>query len=216
MNPAQLLHHITSVHLSASPTSCAWSTCTAPSGSTSHMLTHLPMPRQRTVPDMITSNPRAESWLSRPDVTNRPPPNLPSGYKLHFTALSTPTDQRTRQPMGVAFLAALLVRNLAKVLRTEMASSRADSGRLEGHEAKKRKTKNEKFGLPIPELVLKEEEEEERAMQGADADLTEGKLNWEERERARAAFEALEERIGEIVAGNLSGLGQYLGDAWGW
>lgn len=76
------------------------------------------------------------------------------------------------------------------------------------------KKRKERFGLPIPDKVLQEEEEEERDAEKEDE--VDGKLNWEERDRARAAFEGVEERLGEVVAGNLSGLGQYLGEAWGW
>lgn len=118
--------------------------------------------------------------------------------------------------MGVAFLAALLVRNLAKVLRAEIGSAAPVEDEGEEGGDRKRRKKDEKFGLPIPDIVLKEEEEEERAAKGAEEDVSEGKLNWEERERARMAFEGLEERLGEVLAGNLSGLGQYLGEAWGW
>lgn len=218
-NPAQLLSHLSNHHLALSPTSCAWASCTAIPCTTSHLLTHIPMPRQRNVPDMITSNPHAHSWLTHPNVTQRPAPKLPSAYKLHFTAFSTPTESRSRNPMGPAFLSALLIRNLAKVLRTELATARPTNiGGGDYEDAKRRKIKEDKFGLPIPDIILKEEEEEEiaAAKYGQEMDMAEGKLDWEERERARLAFEGMEERLGEVLAGNLSGLGQYLGEAWGW
>lgn len=116
--------------------------------------------------------------------------------------------------MGVAFLAALLIRNLAKTLKGEIATVRPVV--VEMDEADKKKLRDQKFGLPIPDIVLQEEEEEERAAQGQEMDMGEERLSDEERERARLAFESCEERLGEILADNLSGLGQYLGEAWGW
>ena len=72
----------------------------------------------------------------------------------------------------------------------------------------------ERFGLPIPESVLREEEEEERAVRG-DAKGDDG-LDEKRRERARRAFEVLEGRLSEVIQDNMSGLGQYLVDALGW
>jgi len=60
--------------------------------------------------------------------------------------------------------------------------------------------------------VLKEEEEEEKE-NSADR---EGGLTALEGERARGAFESVEGRVVEVVERNMSGVGQYLGDAFGW
>lgn len=76
---------------------------------------------------------------------------------------------------------------------------------------KRKQLQEERFGLPIPDSVLKEEEEEERL----EGDVPEGALSEIERERARAAFEGLEGRVMEVVERNMSGIGQYLGDAFG-
>ena len=79
-------------------------------------------------------------------------------------------------------------------------------------EEKRRHLQEERFGLPIPDNVLREEEEEEKASGGA----TEGGLTEIEKGRARAAFESVEKRVVEVVERNMSGIGQYLGDAFGW
>ena len=161
---------------------------------------------------MVLSNPDCESWLASPLITQRAAPRLPSSYKLHFTAYSTPVDTRTRHPMGVAFLSSLLIRNLANTLKVEISQAPEDID----VEMRSEKKGGDRYGLPIPETVLKEEEEEENELKNQASEKEEGRLDWVERERARSAFEGLEERLGEVLAGNLSGLGQYLGDAWGW
>jgi chromatin structure-remodeling complex subunit RSC9 len=105
--------------------------------------------------------------------------------------MSTPVDGH-RQPRGAPFLAALLLRNLARTLRNELVDAgedavtlaenaeRAERAAAEGHgaegdgsaavavnstgrEEKKRHLQAERYGLPIPDTVLREEEEEERA-----------------------------------------------------
>lgn len=72
----------------------------------------------------------------------------------------------------------------------------------------------ERFGLPIPDTVLKEEEEEEKAAGGTAGD-EELNMTRVERGRARRAFESVEERIVAVIEGNMAGLGQYLGEAFG-
>ena len=79
-------------------------------------------------------------------------------------------------------------------------------------EEKKRHLEEERFGLPIPASVLKEEEEEDNESGGD----KEGGLSNAERERARIAFARVEDRVVEVVERNMSGVGQYLGDAFGW
>jgi chromatin structure-remodeling complex subunit RSC9 len=121
--------------------------------------------------------------------------------------------------MGVAFLAALLFRNLARALRSEISQALpagAEQGSTDQYKAMKRKhLMEERFGLPIPETVLKEEEEEERdARRIGNSDEGET-LSREERERARLAFEAVEERVMGVIEINMAGLGQYLSEAFG-
>ena len=42
-----------------------------------------------------------------------------------------------------------------------------------------------------------------------------GEMNREQRERARLAFDSVEQRVLEVVEGNMSGLSHYLGECFG-
>lgn len=148
-------------------------------------------------------------------ITNRTVPPL-SNVRLAVQGAFTPVDAR-RQPTGAAFLAALLIRNLARTLRAEISLALPDSFHAQTQEAadeaqaRKRHLLEERYGLPIPDSVLKEEEEEQANMQqGQELDMSE-----EERERAKKSFENVEERIMKVMLENVSGITQYLGDALG-
>jgi chromatin structure-remodeling complex subunit RSC9 len=210
---AQLLSHIQSTHLGFVQR-CHWATCRQSPVTLSHVLTHLPLSHRPPVPDQVSSDSRAtEGYLSSKKITQRPIPPLPRSFKLHFTGQVTPAD-KDRNPTGVAFLSALVIRNLARTLRGEIASALpADHGlSKEEKEEKRRHLQEEQFGLPIPDSILKEEEEEEKTAAGE----MEGGLSWEEREKAKLAFEAVEDRVVGVIQGNFSGVGQYLGEAFGW
>lgn len=146
-------------------------------------------------------------------ITSRPLPPLSRAYKLHFTGSVTPIDTR-RHPIGVAYLTSLLLRNLARTLRSDLTSATPpDAGlTVEAKAERKRHLQAERFGLPIPDNVLREEEEEEKATGGVDVV---GGMTRDERERARLAFDAVEERVLEVVEGNMSGLSQYLAECFG-
>ncbi|ORX39617.1 hypothetical protein BD324DRAFT_576411 [Kockovaella imperatae] len=220
---SDLLTHIQTNHISATspPTACCWSTCTHSPFSLSHLLTHLPssstdsapprMPETITVPQSMP-----EHLYNYSRITAFPPPPLGPSHKLHFERVITHTDPQRHTPTGTTFLAALVIRNLAKCLRTEIQSSlpMTDQGLAE----RKKHLMEERFGLPIPETVLREEEEEERAARGGGAERigNDMGLNQRQRERARLAFGAVEERLGDVIQENMSGLGQYLVDALGW
>lgn len=117
-----------------------------------------------------------------------------------------------RQPTGAAFLAALTIRGLARNLRSEMESAHPGEVGLTDAQRKEKKKHlaEERFGLPIPANVLREEEEEEDEARG----ITESSLPDADQDRARDAFRAVEERILEVVSTNFAGLGGYLGDAF--
>lgn len=95
-------------------------------------------------------------------------------------------------------------------------------GNEEQAESAKKRQAEARYGLPIPDSVLEEEEEEARAVLKStlngkgDGEGLKGGLGDEERERARSGFMAIEERIGEVVVVNRGGIGQYLGECWGW
>jgi chromatin structure-remodeling complex subunit RSC9 len=82
----------------------------------------------------------------------------------------------------------------------------------EAREEKKRLLSAERFGLPIPDSILKEEEEEEKDVKRDEED----EMSEEERKRAVEGFGSVEERIMEVVEGNVSTIGHYLGEAFGW
>jgi chromatin structure-remodeling complex subunit RSC9 len=79
---------------------------------------------------------------------------------------------------------------------------------------RKRHLQEERFGLPIPDTVLREEEEEENQAGSTPGEVV-GGISAEELQRARLAFESVEPRILEIIEGNMSGLSQYLGECAG-
>lgn len=135
--------------------------------------------------------------------------------KLVFRGNLTSIDSNGR-PVGCSFLAALLIRNTAKVLKSEISRYAEDLEQEEDLARRRKKGEEERYGLPIPASVLKEEEEEEAAArrvsrQSEDVDLTRKQV-----ERAREAFESVEVKIGEVVSDNMGGLGQYLSEAFGW
>lgn len=217
-NPGELLEHVQKAHLGSTPVSCNWGSCTHSSFTTAHILTHLPLavaPQVPTTLSMYADQPA--DILTRAEQTRRPAPLLSAEHPLRFVAKMTRQDA-ARQPTGAAFLAALAVRGLARNLRAEIEAARpgemglSDAQRRE----KKKHLAEERFGLPIPASVLREEEEEEDEARGpggasADSDLSEDEL-----ERACTAFRAVEDRILEVVNTNFAGLGRYLGDAFGW
>lgn len=213
-NPAELLDHVQKTHLGIAPTTCGWGSCRKAPFSVKHLLTHLPPAEVPNVPETLPvyqTEPR--DILQQALITNRPPPLLPLNQLLHFTVQMTETDA-TRQPTGVAFLAALTIRGLARNLRNEIAAARPEEMGLSDAQRKEKKKHlaEERFGLPIPINVLREEEEEEDEERG----LAEAALPDKERERARAAFRAVEEKVLDVVNSNGAGLALYLGDAFGW
>lgn len=197
------------------PQTCCWASCSA-RFNYNHLLTHIPTSTTSiSIPETITLHPSVPDYLaSSPRPTALPPAPLPRSVKLSFTGQITPSDPR-RQPTGAPFLTALILRNLAKALRTEIALKTpvgepgANGGSIGD---KKKHLLEERYGLPIPEYVLKEEEEEERNLVDASEEgLTDG-----ERERAVGAFESVEERILEVMEKNMAGLGSFLSTSVGW
>ncbi|WWD15672.1 hypothetical protein CI109_100094 [Kwoniella shandongensis] len=216
-NPQQLFSHIQSAHLSSpqQPLTCNWARCNHSPFTISHLLTHLPLEVPPRVPELVISDTSVpESSLAQPLITKRPPPPLPKSIPLYILGKVTAIDHR-RNPTGVPFLAALTIRNLARNLRTEINLAIPDEGR-EKAEEKKKHLLEERFGLPIPDNVLKEEEEEEANAARNGVDVEQGGLGEKERERAREAFVGMENRLGEVVEKNMSGLGAYLSEAFGW
>lgn len=214
----RLLDHVRSAHLTES-TTCAWAACHHSPLTLSHLLTHLPLSNPAYIPDQVTIHPSL-SLADNPfgNIIHQPPPPLSRHYKLHFTGSMTPTDTR-RHPIGVAYLTSLLLRNIARTLRSDLTSALpADVGLTQEAKAeRKRHLQAERFGLPIPDTVLKEEEEEENANagDGAVGDIVPGHMTVQEMERARVAFETVEDRVLEVIEGNMSGLSHYLGECFG-
>lgn len=209
-SPLELYDHIQTFHFNASPppSTCEWASCTRPN-TPQHILTHLPSIKRPDVPEMITIHPSTpEHHISYSKITNRLPPPLPRNVKLAFTGKTISTDAN-RQPTGTPFLTALIIRNLAKTLRLEISLDTQDFARKE---EKKKHLVEERFGLPIPESILKEEEEEENVASKEDI---QGMIR-EERDRAIMGFRNIEERLLDVVEGNMNQLGKYLGDAFGW
>jgi hypothetical protein len=60
----------------------------------------------------------------------------------------------------------LIIRNLARALRAEDAEGAGGEGGREEKEIKRRKVMEGRFGLPVPESVLREENEEEEGREG--------------------------------------------------
>ena len=215
-SPADLLSHIRSTHLDPLPAECSWGNCQHAPFTLSHLLTHLPLglDYQPVIRDVITTHPSiTDDLLSSPHITSYPPAPLSSQYTLQRKGMSTATDSN-QTPVGAEFLAALIIRNLAKYLKTEIASSLPLTE--QGREERKRHLVEERFGLPIPDKVLREEEEEEEKERGGRGGGEEEGLDAAQRERAKRAFQVVEGRIGEVVEMNVSGLGQYLVEAMGW
>jgi chromatin structure-remodeling complex subunit RSC9 len=181
---------------------------------TSHLLTHLPLAVAPTVPDSLSVySTEPPELLAQQILTNRPPPLLPVNAPLRFRAVMTRQDA-ARQPTGAAFLAALTIRGLARSLRSELDAARpGEMGLTDAQRREKKKhLAQERFGLPIPTSVLREEEEEEDEARG----IAEAGMGDADRDRARDAFRTVEERVLEVVNTNFAGLGGYLGDAFGW
>jgi chromatin structure-remodeling complex subunit RSC9 len=106
------------------------------------------------------------------------------------------------------------LRNIARTLRSDLSTAFPEAGLTQEAKAeRKRHLQEERFGLPIPDTVLKEEEEEEKEV-GSVGEAISG-VSQKELERARFAFESVEERVLEVVEGNMSGLSQFLGECYG-
>lgn len=215
-NPGELLAHVQKAHIDPMPSTCAWGSCSHSPMSVGHLLTHLPLLAAPVVPDTLSVDPRTPpSILYSPVITDKLASFLPPSHPVRVQARVTPHDQH-RHPTGVAFLAALIIRGLARNLHAEIAAAipgevgLSDAQRKE----KKRHLAEERFGLPIPDTVLREEEEEEDAVRGRDQGPDEATMSEEELTRARYAFHAVSERMLEVVSDNFSGIGAYLGDAF--
>ena len=119
-------------------------------------------------------------------------------------------------PTGPSFLAALILRNLSRALRSEIVldgpEDQADAEAMEVKGQKKKALVEERYGLPIPESVLREEEEEERNLMVHD----EEGLTRDQRERAVEGFRRVEGVILGVMESNMVGLGGYLSLAVGW
>ena len=209
-SPASLLNHVTT-HLLPPPTFCGWGSC--PSlFSTTHVLTHIPSLKRPTIPEHITLHPSLPANMAHsPRPTTLPPAPLPRSVKLAFTAARTDTDAQ-QKPAGPAFLTALILRHLARSLRLEIVVDAPETINREEAGAKRKHLVEERYGLPIPESVLREEEEEERI---ASKDEEEG-MSLKQRSRAQRAFESVEEGLLNVMEENMSGLGTYLGETVGW
>lgn len=212
-NPGELLSHIQQNHLAVPVPSCAWGHCNRAPFTLSHLFTHLPLV---TPPELPESLPLSVSLppdaLFRPIQTTRPPALLPQTDLIRLVGKATPTDVQ-RVPTGAAFLSALVIRGLARNLRAEDLAARPAGSELsdEQRRAKKKHLEEDRFGLPIPASVLREEEEEEDAARG-DAEAA---MSDEERTKARDAFRSVEAKLLEVVNDNFTGLGMYLGEAFG-
>jgi chromatin structure-remodeling complex subunit RSC9 len=77
---------------------------------------------------------------------------------------------------------------------------------------KKKQLQEERYGLPIPDSVLLEEEEEARNLVKASEDV----MTFGQRERAMSAFQCVEERVLDVLETNMGGLGSYLTLVVGW
>ena len=211
--PASLAGHVQH-HIDSHPTTCAWSTCQNTPFTASHLFTHLPTLKMPQIPETITAHPSDASSSIPQQITSRTVAPLPKTFRMGFMGQVTPTHlsptTNARHPIGVAFLSALVIRNLARALKSELAAVRRDLD--DEKAAKKRRLDEQRFGLPIPDKILKEEEEEEAKGEKA----SQSGMSEEAMMRAKSAFEGVEERIAEVVGVNVVGLGQYLGDAFGW
>lgn len=201
-------------HLAAQPSACAWGSCKQSPFTLSHLLTHLPLERPVKVPKTVAvSSQTPGNVLWTPNVTGRRVPPLPQSEACRYIGQLTPTDAQ-RNPMGAAFLAALILRGLARNLRAEIAIAKPDDPELsaEQRKEKKRHLAEERFGLPIPQSVLIEEEEEEKKDNEDEMEM----MDERELDRARNAFRDCEDKILEVASNNVSGLALYLGESFGW
>ena len=207
-SPAKLFSHVESEHLSpTAPDQCQWASCSKPF-SVSHVLTHIPSTEYTAVPEHITIHPSLpDRYGYSAKLSDFPPAPLPRSMKLAYTGHITPSDERLRTPVGPSFLAALVLRNLSRALRAEIALA-APEERSE----KKKHLLEERFGLPIPDSVLKEEEEEAR---DAEKEIEET-MSSTEQNRAVGGFQSVEGRLLDIMEANLAGLGEFLTGAVGW
>ncbi|CAK9781521.1 hypothetical protein CC85DRAFT_282658 [Cutaneotrichosporon oleaginosum] len=215
-NPGELLAHIQSAHLDPMPPACAWGSCQHAGVTVGHVLTHLPLLEPLDVPQTIAVDARTPTnVLYSPVITDKLSVQLPHTEHIKIQACVTPHDQH-RQPSGAAFLAALVIRGLARNLATEIAAARpgevglTDAQRKE----KKRHLAEERFGLPIPDAVLREEEEEEDAARGGDDYGAGASMGLAEIERARRAFHAVQDALLDVVNNNVTGIGAYISDAF--
>ena len=211
----RLLDHVREVHVIPTANVCEWNACHHVPSTLSHVCTHLPLSISTPVADQVTIHP--SSTLSDDpfhNILQRPPPPLSRHYKLNFTASITATDSR-HHPIGVTYLTSLLLRNIARTLRSDLSSALpADAGLTQEAKAERKKhLQADRFGLPIPDAVLREEEEEEKEA-GSTGEVVAG-ISSSELERAKLAFESMESRILEVIEGNMSGLSQYLGECAG-
>ena len=213
-SPSTLYAHLTT-HFTPDLATCAWGTCASPFSSR-HVLTHIPPLQKIRIPETITLHPSVPDYLAAsPRPTQRPPAPLPRSVKLAFEGKKTALDP-TSNPTGPPFLAALILRNLARSLRAEIAidspEDKADPDLAEVKGARKRQLVEERYGLPIPESVLREEEEEERNLS---KDEEEG-LTREQRERAVEGFRRVEDLVLGVMESNMVGLGRLLSMTVGW
>ncbi len=214
-NPGELLAHVQSAHLEPMPAACGWGSCQHAGVTVGHVLTHLPLLDAPNVPDTIAVDTHTPpNILFSQVITDKLSSHLPHTLPIRIQAHVTPHDQH-RAPSGVAFLAALVIRGLARNLAAEVEAARpgevgmTDAQRKE----KKRHLAEERFGLPIPDEVLREEEEEEDAARGGEESGGTG-MGLAEIERARRAFHAVQDRLLEVVNNNVSGIGGYISDAF--
>lgn len=187
LNGAELLAHVISAHLPPSTTPetatpCKWGTCSTTKSTKSHIATHIPPPLDETKEaghTNITVHPSTPySQLKSPFITFRAPPPLPADVRLRYDMLTTPVDHR-RSPTGEGFAASLILRNLARALKAEIAQAEGEEGGLGSLGKKKRQLETgEAFGLPAPPGYVE-------AMFGGDLSIS---LTEEERERAKTAF----------------------------
>jgi chromatin structure-remodeling complex subunit RSC9 len=222
-SPADLYSHVLGSHirLEQPPPTCAWASCRLPFDPTrleDHVATHLPTSPPIPVPDTLTVHPSVPDHLAlHGSPLHHPPAPLPRSVKLSFTGQVTPCDSR-RQPTGPSFLTALVLRNLSRSLRTEISlaapvseDGEAGAGGWNGAE-KKKHLLEERYGLPIPDSVLREEEEEERNAEKDEEDL----MSPVQRDRAVLAFQQVEDKVLEVMESNMVGLAAYLSSAVGW
>ncbi|WWC69757.1 uncharacterized protein I206_103700 [Kwoniella pini CBS 10737] len=219
-DPSTLLSHIQSAHTATPQLRCQWAQCTHTPFTLSHLLTHLPSFNPVAVPEVITSHPSTpDIQSSQSSITNRLVPPLARPFKLHFMGISTPSDPQTRTPVGTALLACLIIRNLSKTLRAELNLLDIDIIR-EKESQKKKNALEERFGLPIPENVLKEEEKEEQdelnSKLNNQFNQQDEKENKEKLEIAKNAFISAQEKLRNVAESNISGLAGYLGDCLAW